>query len=121
MNRNITMIQDNNYPNKDTRIECASATLAADGILIVVGYHTSHPISSDGKNGQTFILDQRSGKRLGVQKVPLIGALASQSKHHINLSDGYFVVNNAEKVVGPGSMVTVVVGDLRMENVIVGS
>jgi hypothetical protein len=121
MNRDISMKRDDNYPNKDNHIEGASATLAADGILIVVGYHTCLPISSVGKSGQTFILDQRSGKRLGVQNVPLIGALASHSRHHGKLSDGYFVVDNAEKIVGPGSLVTVVVGDLRMENVAVNS
>ena len=102
--------------NRDNCIESASATLAGDGFLIVVGYRTSLPISMQ-MSGSTFILDQKSGKRLGVQKVPLIGALASRSARSKKLCDGYFVVRNQEYVVGPGSMITIVIDELRMENV----
>ena len=104
--------------NKDNCIESASATLAGDGLLIVVGYRTRHPISLQ-TSGSTFILDQKSGKRLGVQKVPLIGALASRSTRSKKLRDGYFVVSNQDGVVGPGSMITIVIDELRMENVLV--
>jgi hypothetical protein len=104
--------------NCDNRIESASAELAGVGVLIVVGYRTILPISLR-MSGSTFILDQKSGKRLGVQKVPLIGALASRSTSSRKLCEGYFVVNNQEGVVGPGSLITIVIDELRMENVLV--
>ena len=104
--------------DRDNCIELASATLAGDGLLIVVGYRTGLPISLQ-TSGSAFILDQKSGKRLGVQKVPLIGALASRSTRSKKLRDGYFVVSNQEGIIGPGSMITVVIDELRMEDVLV--
>lgn len=110
---------DYEVPQKrDNCIESASATLAGDGLLIVVGYRTCLPISLQ-MSGSAFILDQKSGKRLGVQKVPLIGALASRSTRSRKLRDGYFVVSNQESAVGPGSLITIVIDGLRKENVLV--
>jgi hypothetical protein len=103
----------------ELRLVSASAMMAGDGSLIMVGYRTSLPMAQSGTSGSTYVLDEKSGKRLGVQNVPFIGALSSRSVGRKKRYDGYFVVDNAEMVVVSGSMITVVVGGLSIGNIAV--
>lgn len=102
----------------NNRIETASAMLAVESTLVMVGYRTRLPMhQSRGKT--LFIVDEKTGKRLDVQNVSFLGALSSRSVGRRSLSHGYFIADNAEGIVGPGSKITVVVGEMRIENVVV--
>lgn len=110
-NRNEPMMDGN-------RIETASAMLAVESNLIMVGYRTRLPVHQS--RGKTFyVVDEKTGKRLDVQNVSFLGALSSRSVGRRSLSHGYFLADNSERIVGPGSKITVVVGDLKIENIVV--
>jgi hypothetical protein len=64
-------------------------------------------------------VDDASGTHLQVQRVPYFGGLASRSVGPAANSEGYFVVDNSGTVIVPGSLVTIVVGELKKENVVV--
>ena len=102
----------------DNRIEMASAMLAVESSLIMVGYRTRLPMPQS--RGRTlFIVDEMTGKRLNVQNVSFLGALASRSVGRRSLSHGYFIADNSEKIVGPGSKITVVIDGMKIENIVV--
>lgn len=103
------------------RLDGAHARLAGGGGLLIVRYRTSRPIRDEGR-AHPHIIDQRSGRHLHVQRIPFIGNLASQSAgRSAGGREGYFVIDNSESIVGPGSKVTVVVGELCKEDVVVSS
>ncbi len=98
-------------------IEGAIAKLAGEGGLIIVRYRYSRPVR--GVKTAAWILDETSGRQLNVQMIPIIGPLNSYSLSRRPTLEGYFVVDNEERIVKPGSKITVVVGGLRKENVAV--
>lgn len=100
-------------------IEEVSAKLAGSGSIIVIHYCTSRPLMHVGRNASPYIIDQESGKRLDVQRVPYIGNLSSRSVGSKPSEAGYFIIDNSDYVVGPGSKVTTVIGELNKENVII--
>jgi hypothetical protein len=104
--------------NGDNRIEMASAMMAVEGSLIMVGYRTRLPMPQS--RGRTlFIVDEKTGKRLDVQNVSFLGALASRSVGRRALSHGYFMADNAERTIVSGSKITVVIGEMKIENIVV--
>ena len=54
-----------------------------------------------------------------MQRVPYFGGLASRSVGQTASAEGYFVVDNSATIVASGSLVTVVIGELKKENVAV--
>jgi len=101
------------------RLESASAGLAGEGSLVVVRYRTSRPLPGDGRRILPCLLDEATGTRLQVQRVPYFGGLASRSVGPTTSSEGYFVVDNSAAVLAAGSLVTVIIGELKKENVVV--
>jgi hypothetical protein len=104
--------------NIDNRIETASAMLAVESSMVMIGYRTRLPMHQSRSKTQ-FIVDEKTGKRLDVQNVSFIGALSSRSVGRRSLSHGYFIADNAERTIVPGSKITVVIGEMRIENIVV--
>ena len=101
------------------RLESASAGLAGEGSLVVVRYRTSRPLPDDLRRHPPCLVDEASGARLPLQRVPYFGGLASRSVGPTASAEGYFVVDNSATIVAPGSRVTVIIGGLKKENVVV--
>ena len=101
------------------RLESASASLAGQGSLVVVRYRTSRPLPDAGRRIPPCLLDEATGTSLQVQRVPYFGGLASRSVGPAVSAEGYFVVDNSATIVASGSLVTVVIGELKKENVVV--
>lgn len=104
---------------KPMRLEGVHARLAGDGGMIIVRYRTSRPLPGSSKGVAAHVLDEGSGKRLDVLKIPIIGPLNSHPMTRLPVCEGYFVVDNVDRHVVPGSKITVVVGDLVSEDVAV--
>ncbi len=51
--------------------------------------------------------------------MPYFGGLASRSVGPAVSAEGYFVVDNSRAVIASGSLVTVVIGELKEEKVVV--
>ncbi len=101
------------------RLEGVHARLAGAGGMIIVRYRTSKPLPGSSKGVSAHVLDQASGKRLDVLKIPIIGPLNSHPMTRMPACEGYFVADNVDRQVVPGSKITVVVGDLMAEDVAV--
>lgn len=99
------------------RLENVTARLAGEGGLIVIRYKYNKPARC--MRTYNWIEDSASGRQLNVQTIPLIGPLNSYSLSRRPVLEGYFVVDNGEGLVKAGSKITVAVGDLRKEDVIV--
>lgn len=106
-------------PEELTRLEGVHARLAGAGGMIIVRYRTSKPLPGSGKGIAAHVLNQESGKRLDVLKIPIIGPLNSHPATRMPTCEGYFVVDNVDHQVVPGSKITVVVSDLIVEDVAV--
>ena len=101
------------------KLEGVNARLAGDGGMIIVRYRTSKSLPGSGKGIAAHVLDQASGKRLDVLRIPIIGLLNSHPLTRMPTCEGYFVVDNIDRQVVPGSKITVVVGGLKVEDVAV--
>lgn len=101
------------------KLEGVHARLAGAGGMIIVRYRTSKPLPGSGKGAAAHVLDQASGKRLDVLRIPIIGLLNSHPLTRMPTCEGYFVADNVDRQVVPGSKITVVVGDLMAEDVAV--
>ncbi len=106
-------------PDDLTKLEGVHARLAGAGGMIIVCYRTSKPLPGSGKGIAAHVLDQESGKRLNMLRVPIIGPLSSHPLTRLPTCEGYFVADNVDRQVVPGSKITVVVGDLMAEDVAV--
>jgi hypothetical protein len=100
-------------------LEGVHARLAGAGGMIIVRYRTSMPLPGSGKSVAAHVLDQASGKRIDVLRIPIIGLLNSHPLTRMPTCEGYFVADNVDRKVVPGSKITVVVGDLKVEDVAV--
>jgi hypothetical protein len=101
------------------QIEGASAMMAGETGYIFVSYRYSKLISGDNRASSAYVLDETSGKRLNVRSIPRIGPLISRRLTRAPGRDGYFMVDNGESVVKVGSKITVMLGELRKEGVVV--
>ena len=119
MRRTISVFRSVLGSLRAIRLESASAGLAGEGSLVVVRYRTSRPLPDDLRRHPPCLVDEASGARLPLQRVPYFGGLASRSVGPTASAEGYFVVDNSRAVVASGSLVTVVIGELKKENVVV--
>lgn len=115
--REISQVQSTALSSEPLILENVTARLAGDGGLLIIRYRYNRLTS--GMRTHNWILDPASGRQLNVQTIPLIGPLNSYSLSRRPVLEGYFVIDNGERLVKEGSEITVMVGDLRKENVIV--
>jgi hypothetical protein len=117
--RGIARLRAVLWPVQPLRLEEAYIAPAGDGSLLAVRYRTNHPLPPEAHNKAVCLLHQATGRRLSVQRVPFFGNLTFQSRSEASSREGYFVVDNSSACVGPGDAVTVVVGGLRKEGVLI--
>jgi hypothetical protein len=67
---------------------------------------------------KTYLIDQASGAVMAVPDVPKVGALRSTRKP-INDRNYAMLFANPGKYIKPGNKVTVAIGDLKIENLVV--
>lgn len=106
-------------PEERMGLEGVHARLAGDGGMVIVRYRTSKPLPGSGKGIAAHVLDQASGKRLNMLRIPIIGPLSSHPLTRLPTCEGYFVADNVDRQVVTGSKITVVIGDLMAEDVAV--
>jgi hypothetical protein len=107
-------VQDQVAQASPATVVSVSAKLAGDnGTMISVEYQTDRNMTANLDANRTYLIDESSGKRLGVQWVSYIGPLISQS---VGKASGWFVIDNAELSVINGTQVTIVIGNFTKEH-----
>ena len=90
--------------------------------LVLSRYHYNRPPEKRIDRPVPYIIDEATGRPLYVQVLPLLGAVYLHSRDRSSYQakrDGYFLVDNGDFLVRAGSKVTVVIGELRKEGVII--
>ncbi len=95
------------------KTEVISVKLTGSGSLLDVRYTSDRPHGFDGSTA--YIIDNATGKKLGLLGVPRIGMLRSTSQKN---TYGYLIVNNADRTVVNGSKVKVVLGNYTQEKIV---
>jgi len=107
------------YPHPEgsespAKIVSVSAKLGGDnGSMITVQYQTDKNMSRNYESNGTYLVVQGSGKKLGVQWTEYFGPLVSESKGRMT---GWFIIDNSERDVRNGTMITIVIGNFTKEN-----
>jgi len=97
----------------------ASAKLGGNGGFVIIGYHVNEQMALSKRGTALYIIDQASKKKLDVQSVPILGPLFSHPMSRTPVNKGFFLIDNGERLVRPGSKITVFVGDLKQEDIVV--
>jgi hypothetical protein len=103
-------------------IEIVALRMTAAGHMLDLRYRVTNPekaaVVFDRQN-KAYLVDQASGLALPVPRTAKVGPLR-QTNFEPDPRRQYFIMfNNGGGVVKPGSLVTLVVGDLRFENIMV--
>lgn len=110
------------------RLEVAKVSISGLGMLLDVRYRIlgeTEELSFEPTD--SYIIDEATGTKLLVQNAARVGRLASTKKFERVPVPGqedfiplqYMIVENQERLVKPGSKVTVVIGGIRQEHVTV--
>ena len=103
-------------------IEIDSLRTSANGIMIDFRYKVldaTKAAALGNKEARPYLIDQASGRRLGVPNTPKAGPLR-QTAELMKVGRVYFTLfSNPGRIVKPGSNVTVVIGEFRAENLTV--
>jgi hypothetical protein len=104
-------------------IQADSVRLSGHGHIVIFRYRVIDPIKAlTVINPQTKprIIDQESGRQLSVPNLRMIGSFRTTPRKLIP-GRTYFVAFSNDGAVRNGSKVTVVLGDLKIENLVVSS
>lgn len=66
-----------------------------------------------------YLIDQASGVKVSVPNLPKVGALRQRSSHSREGWTSYILFSNPGQFIKPSSRVTVVIGSLRIEDLVV--
>ena len=104
-------------------IEITSLRLSAEGYFVDFRYKVIDPEKASPllkPEAKPHLIDEASGKQLGVPTTPKLGALR-QTAQRLQAGTIYYIFfGNSRGIVKPGAKVTVVIGDCRIEHVTVG-
>ena len=84
-----------------------------NGSIILVRWETDIPVKKELSDEELYILIQGTDKKLPVMVVPKIGVLSSRN---LGKTTGFFVADNGLRSATEDSLVTIVLGDHRVEN-----
>jgi len=103
-------------------IKIESVRVTAAGHLLDFRYRVTDPDKAaavfDRKN-KAFLIDQATGNALGVPRMAKVGPLR-QTNFEPDPNRVYFILfSNSAGLVEPGSLVTLSVGDYRVEDILV--
>ena len=113
----LSMTQDR---NEEWGIKELGIRLSAAGYMLDFRYKVLDPEKASlllQRQAKAYLIDQTTGKKLGVPRTKL-GPMRQTSVKPIADRE-YFILFSNPGVVKPGSKVTVVIGDFRIENLIV--
>ena len=68
---------------------------------------------------RAYLIDQKTGIKVDVPSMPKAGSLRSTSRVPLVGKQYFILFGNNLKFINPGDRVTVVIGDLRIENLVV--
>ncbi len=100
----------------EANIQVMKAKLVAGGHMLRIDFISKGIKELDTGDSKTYVENPLSGDRHPIAKVPRIGALAPRN---IENKTSYMVIDNAGVRIKPGQQVTVVIGGVRVENVMV--
>jgi len=104
-------------------IEIQGIRMIGAGRLLDFRYKVIDPEKASplmDSRAKPHLIDQESGSKLGVPSSPKVGSLRQKTRQPI-AGKIYFILFGNPGVVKPGGKVTVVIGDFKAENLIVGS
>jgi hypothetical protein len=102
-------------------IHILGARQSANGYIIDFRYRIIDPEKSSSlldRKIKPYLVDQATGARLTVPNMPKLGALRAKGKPEAN-REFFILFGNPGGAVKKGSQVTVVIGDLKVENLVV--
>lgn len=102
-------------------IEPVSLRLTAAGYMVDFRYRVTDPKKAEPffyARSKPVLIDQASGKKLSVPVAPKVGALR-QKTNKPEVSRIYFVLFGNSGVVKAGNKVTLIIGDIRIEDLTV--
>ena len=109
-------------PEEKFGIKVLSLRLSANGNLLDFRYRVLNPdkaVELLKRSNKPYLIDQASGAKFLVPNTPKIGPLR-QSALKPKADRNYFVLfANPGKFITPGRKVTVVIGDFRIEDLVV--
>lgn len=98
-------------------------TLSAAGYLLDFRYHVNDPEKAApllDRKVQPYLLDEASGARFLVPDTPKLGALRPTARNHgIQRSGYYMLFANPGRYLKPGSKVSLVLGETRIDHLVV--
>lgn len=113
---NACIIRDSNILVEKERLlslEVIRASLVADGRLIEVRYRIKGVAEKPLNPHETYIIDESTGELIHISTPPKIPQVKSNRPSRVN----FIVFPNREKRLKDGSMITVVIGGIRQENI----
>ncbi len=113
---NACMIRNSVIPAEKENLlnlEVLGAYLVADGNLIEVRYRIKGFTGKALNPHETYIIDESTGELIHISKPPRLPAITSDRPSPAN----FIVFQNRGKRLKDGSLITVVIGGLRKENV----
>jgi hypothetical protein len=108
--------------NSSLGIEIQSLRASAHGYMIDFRYKVRDPEKAAilaSREVKPYMIDQGTGAKLLIPNTPKVGPLRQMSKYADTNKVYYSLFSNPGKIVKPGSKVTVVIGELRVENLMV--
>ena len=100
-------------------VQIASIRVSAAGRMVDFRYRVIDPekaVVLGDRRVKPVLIDQTSGRKLGVPVAPKIGSLRQTSEKLIAGRIYFVLFSNSEQLIKPGSKVTVVMGDFRAED-----
>ena len=107
------------HDGTDSAIHVVSLRTSASGHLVDFRYTIPESGRAEAflaREVKPYLIDQTSGVRLSVPDAPKIGPLRQTARSQTPGRVYFALFANPGKAVKPGSKVTVVMGELRLEN-----
>lgn len=97
--------------------------LSAAGYMLDFRYQVIDPVKAApllDSRIRPYLLDVASGAQLGVPDTAKLGQLRTKGRNKVVAEQNYFILfANPGRFVQPGNRMTLVMGDLRIENLVV--
>lgn len=111
-----------NPPPSAWGIEVVALRRTAGGAMLDFRYRVIDPEKARpllDRGSKAFLIDQASGRRMGVPDTPKIGPLRQTAREPIAGRTYFVIFSNPGKLLGAGDRATVVIGDFRAEDIVV--
>ena len=106
----------------DTGIRVESLRLTAADYMLDLRYRIVDPERAAAffsRKTEIYLVDSTSGARLAVPNTPKLGKLRQVARKDMTERSYFMLFANPGQFVRPGARMTLVVGDLRLENLLV--